>query len=485
MSRVSPIPQLFLHFFDVHFLDEVTSGRRRVPGIEEEAERATRYAALMAEKLFVPAASYFESPMCRRVIDRLGALHNAGVLVLVGGGGSVLEFAFDKTEQYDEGGAQHSTYAEVLAGDLEIDAPFRARGRSATTDLWSAWGDQAGVPDLALAVFGRSVPQLSLTFEDDWAALRERLDGRAFTPEYVAPILLGPKPNPVAQGRLAGWVNSAYFDSYCRELETGLVTDLVHLGSNVTASGLYPHLPYEAIRSELRAVGVLHQVDTCDPARLLELREDPRVITAGLRAVEAANAHLSRRGLGPQLKIVALEDLQPLVAALKATRTGRRAAGAYHRRAFELIGELFHQSFGPGQIEAEIDEGRKRLDAIWPNIAETGFFKWVHSRINRTGGGPFVVGEMKNYQDDVANPELDQLSGRFAPWRSHVGLLVCRSFKNKALFFERCRDAYQAGRGLVIPLDDGDLEALTLVGTDASWGAQGNWLLEHTKPIMA
>lgn len=226
--------------------------------------------------------------------------------------------------------------------------------------------------------------------------------------------------------------------------------------------------------------GVLQQVDTCDADALLELREDPRVVTAGVRALERVNAHLPGRA-GPQLKIVTLEDLQPLVAAVKKAGRGRRAATTFHRRSFELIGELFHQSFGPGEVEADIDEGRKRLDARWPNVAEVGFFKWLRSG----GTGPSVLGEMKNYSSDVANAELDQLTGRFAPWRSHVGLLVCRGFKNKKLFFDRCRDAYQAGRGLVIPLDDGDLESLAEIGTDAAWEAQGTWLRDHMKPIMA
>ncbi len=59
-----------------------------------------------------------------------------------------------------------------------------------------------------------------------------------------------------------------------------------------------------------------------------------------------------------------------------------------------------------------------------------------------------------------ANPELDQISGRFSHRRGEVGLLVCRELRNKDLFIERCRDTVRDDRGYIIPLDDEDLRAL-------------------------
>lgn len=62
--------------------------------------------------------------------------------------------------------------------------------------------------------------------------------------------------------------------------------------------------------------------------------------------------------------------------------------------------------------------------------------------------------ECKNYLTEIANPELDQLAGRFSVNRGKFGFLCCRTFQNRARFIESCRDTFTDDRGLIIPLDD-------------------------------
>ena len=71
-----------------------------------------------------------------------------------------------------------------------------------------------------------------------------------------------------------------------------------------------------------------------------------------------------------------------------------------------------------------------------------------------------MFAECKNYAEDPANPELDQLAGRFSPRRGNFGLLVCRTIADKPTFAARCRDTADDGRGFIIGLDDEDLAAL-------------------------
>ena len=86
------------------------------------------------------------------------------------------------------------------------------------------------------------------------------------------------------------------------------------------------------------------------------------------------------------------------------------------------------------------------------NGARGGIFHRLHDVRNLPCA--FVVFECKNYQTDVANPELDQVIGRFSTNRGRIGFICCRTFEDRKLFVERCRDTLKDGHGLVVPLDD-------------------------------
>lgn len=83
------------------------------------------------------------------------------------------------------------------------------------------------------------------------------------------------------------------------------------------------------------------------------------------------------------------------------------------------------------------------------------------SKVNSHITCPFVFIECKNYSREVANPELDQMGGRFSYQRGRFGIIACRSIDNMSLFVERCADTYGDDRGLIIPIVDEDIfEAL-------------------------
>lgn len=66
----------------------------------------------------------------------------------------------------------------------------------------------------------------------------------------------------------------------------------------------------------------------------------------------------------------------------------------------------------------------------------------------------YVFFECKNYRTDVANPELDQIAGRFSPNRGKLEFICCRAFENRELVVKRCQDTFKDGRGLILPLED-------------------------------
>jgi len=145
-----------------------------------------------------------------------------------------------------------------------------------------------------------------------------------------------------------------------------------------------------------------------------------------------------------------------LMEAVEAIAPGPAGATSYHRAVEALLTAIFYPSLGNIAIEAEIHQGRKRIDIRYDNIATLGFFHWLLLNYRATT----IAVECKNYKSEVGNPELDQLSGRFSPHRGQVGILTCRAMDNKDRFIRRCRDTADDHRGFIICLDDADLRAL-------------------------
>jgi hypothetical protein len=155
---------------------------------------------------------------------------------------------------------------------------------------------------------------------------------------------------------------------------------------------------------------------------------------------------------------------QALALVLEKITPGPADAAEYHRLMVGVVEFLFFPSLLCPRKEAEIHEGRKRIDIVAENGAFVGLFHRLHS----VRGYPcnFVPMECKNYQTDVANPELDQLSSRFSPLRGKAGLLFCRHFENRSLFVQRCRDTLKDDRGLILPFDDNVVrECLDLIAS--------------------
>nr|MBP3259216.1 hypothetical protein [Bacilli bacterium] len=144
-----------------------------------------------------------------------------------------------------------------------------------------------------------------------------------------------------------------------------------------------------------------------------------------------------------------------LIEELKNIPEGRENASRYHQIMIGIYELLLYPDLVNPRKEAEINDGRKRIDIIFSNIAEQGYFNYIPERINMSC--PQLIIECKNYKDDLNNPELDQLAGRFSISRGQIGIASCRHLDNPELFFKRCADIYRDRHGFVIPITDNDI----------------------------
>jgi hypothetical protein len=147
-----------------------------------------------------------------------------------------------------------------------------------------------------------------------------------------------------------------------------------------------------------------------------------------------------------------------LAAELHTIPAGDEGATTYHRLMKGILTFLFYPNLIYPQIEAEVNEGRKRIDILFVNSADSGFFLRIPTTRRITAVR--IPVECKNYTSDPGNPELDQLSGRFSANRGWVGILTARSFRNRDQFIRRCRDTAQEQRGFIIPLVDNDIQTM-------------------------
>jgi len=144
-----------------------------------------------------------------------------------------------------------------------------------------------------------------------------------------------------------------------------------------------------------------------------------------------------------------------LARELPKISPGRKDADRYHRFMMGAITTLFYPSLIQPHKEWPINDGRKRVDIVYTNAANAGFFAQRRDGIKTQAN--VVIVECKNYSSDIGNEELDQLLGRFDDNRGRFGIVTCRSVDDQALLLKRCRDLSARSLAFIIVLTDEDV----------------------------
>lgn len=149
------------------------------------------------------------------------------------------------------------------------------------------------------------------------------------------------------------------------------------------------------------------------------------------------------------------EVIDTIIEELRSIPVGGAGATRYHHLISGILELLFYPHISHPRIEQEIHDGRKRVDIVFSNTAETGFFFLLGTTYNVPCS--WIMIECKNYSKDITNPELDQMAGRFSARRGEFGIICCRSLSDKELFLERERDTVKDERGYIIHLTDDEI----------------------------
>lgn len=146
-----------------------------------------------------------------------------------------------------------------------------------------------------------------------------------------------------------------------------------------------------------------------------------------------------------------------LLKAVTDCKPGRPEAHKYHIAVRDLLQAVFYPELDEGTVEQEINSASGRIDIVWTNMLTPGFFAWFAQHY---GKAPFIPVECKNYTDDPKNPAVDQLQSRLSDTRGRLGLLVCRTIKNRQKFIDRTHPMMTGNKNFVLGLDDEDLAEL-------------------------
>src|SRR5262249_55338056 len=199
--------------------------------------------------------SYFESELCASIINEFRPVFNLGFISLVGGGVDLHEFFEDKQRQYVADSAAHKVYFGSVP---MVHPPFKTRTASATKDITQRWQEHlhVGTPVQIFEAAGLAVPK---KLEANWEKVPDRLGKRAFILDNVLPQLTRSQDRRL-RARMHPVLNEAYFESFTREYQAGIVTDLASLHAPHRVPSFAPDLPYKRILDQLLANELLDRI---------------------------------------------------------------------------------------------------------------------------------------------------------------------------------------------------------------------------------
>jgi hypothetical protein len=247
--------------------------------IATEAVQAFRVSLLLADEVLVPAVSYFQSPLCRRIVNRYKSIFDLGVIRLIGDAHRWDEFQHNRLREYPIGSYQYDVYSTITRFRGELPT-LAGSDQNTTLALHEAWANMIGprFPDLfkparttgGEAAF-RGQPERSVI------EVPEVLGNQAFVAENIYPHLFTGNSGPLL-GQLSVIICLLFFRVLNFDFSSGYIDDLVYIRRIVPGNVEFV-VSYSEIVRRLRFEDELYtDFLLCRPLDLLRMKADPRVM---------------------------------------------------------------------------------------------------------------------------------------------------------------------------------------------------------------
>jgi hypothetical protein len=270
------------HFLDHYILELSGYGRGNIwldRSIAKEAGIALRIAILAADEVLIPAVSYFQSPLCRRLVNKFRNVFDLGVIRLMGDAYRWDEFRDNRLREYPSESAQYDIYSN-LNGYRGMLPPLDGTGRNTTLALHRSW-DQLVVPRSAELLRPANVAGNHVHFVGDPERIIERipemLGSAAFVAENVYPRIFD-NINGSLLGNLSLLICRLFFGVLAEDFPAGYVDNLIYVRNAAHENAEFT-LSYRTIVRRMHFNEDLYnEVCVCRPIDLLRLQHDPRVV---------------------------------------------------------------------------------------------------------------------------------------------------------------------------------------------------------------
>ncbi len=146
---------------------------------------------------------------------------------------------------------------------------------------------------------------------------------------------------------------------------------------------------------------------------------------------------------------------------LKGIPSGIGGASQFHKFSLDTLSALLGDRVSNPKFEEKINGDRKRVDIVYNNANNNGFFRELND-LHKIKC-PKIIVECKNYGKEIGNPELDQLNGRLNERRGRFGIMICRNIEDRETLVQRCKDYVNDNNNYIIVLDDAEMGELIML----------------------